>query len=397
MTNELFFNQVSPNLLSQYKQKLQDELKSPNIGHHSLPDEAYSLIDKIREYKKDKTFKNIVLVGIGGSSLGVKALYSFLKDENSEKKLYFLDNTDTFAIFKTLNLPKEDTIFIIASKSGNTIEVISLLKIIIKSLNLSPEQYFKHFICITEPNSNLEKFANSHNIKIFNIKKNVSGRFSVFSAMGILPLELCEIDTKSIINGAKICKNEFENNDIIFQKAYHYIKGDFSSNVIFCYLNKFDLFNKWYIQLWAESLGKNDLNHAPIGLIGSVDQHSFLQLIMEGKKDKTITFIIVENIKKNIEIPKIKLNFLENLSYTENLSLHKLLNLQAKATMQSIINEKVSTDLITLKELDEKNCGFLMYYYELLTSICGIMLEINTYDQPGVEKGKLLLKQMLQK
>lgn len=395
MKNELFFSQVNPNLLTKYKQELQNEIKSQKAGHHNLPDEADFLIDKIRAYKADKSFKNIVLLGIGGSSLGVKALYFFLKNENCEKKLHFLDNTDTDQISTILKLPKKDIVFIIASKSGNTIEVISMLKIIIKAFDLKPEEYKKHFICITQKDSNLEKFAIFHNMDFFNIDKNVSGRFSVFSAMGLLPLELCDIDTKNIIKGAKLCKSKFEDNDIIFQKAYHYIKGEFNANVVFCYLDKFELFNKWYIQLWAESLGKNGFGYSPIGLIGSVDQHSFLQLIMEGKKDKTITFIIVKNIAQNIKIPKIKLDFLEDLSYTENLNLHKLLNSQAKATMKSMINEQISTDLITLEKLDEKNCGFLMYYYELLTSICGIMLKINAYDQPGVEKGKLLLKQML--
>jgi len=160
-------------------------------------------------------------------------------------------------------------------------------------------------------------------------------------------------------------------------------------------------FNKWYIQLWAESLGKKNINGTrqgltPVGLVGPVDQHSFLQLIMEGTRDKTVTFVKVADFEEQIIIPPEAL--FSELDYLSGVSFSKLIDMQADATIEAIEQEKdIPYDVITIDKVDEYNIAELMYSYELLVSIIGAFTQINTYDQPGVEAGKQILKEKLQK
>jgi glucose-6-phosphate isomerase len=180
-------------------------------------------------------------------------------------------------------------------------------------------------------------------------------------------------------------------------------KNRFNINVVFSYSSFLEGFNKWYVQLWGESLGKINVNGTkqaltPIGIIGPVDQHSFLQLIMEGKIDKTITFIKIENFHDDITIPNISLEGLEDLDYLNDIKFKDLINKQADSTIEAIQQLKdIPCDVITIESQDEYNIGKLMYSYKLLTSIVGSFMQINTYDQPGVEIGKFILKEKLKK
>ena len=165
-------------------------------------------------------------------------------------------------------------------------------------------------------------------------------------------------------------------------------------------------FNKWYVQLWAESLGKVNINNTrqaltPIGLVGPVDQHSFLQMIMDGVRDKTVTFIKINNLKDDTIIPKDKTNKFKNLAcdYAEGYRFNDLLNMQADATIQSIQEQDdIPCDVVSIRTVDEYNIAKIMFSYQLLVSCVGSFLQINTYDQPGVEYGKInLAEKFLQK
>lgn len=180
-------------------------------------------------------------------------------------------------------------------------------------------------------------------------------------------------------------------------------KNRFNINVVFSYSASLEGFNKWYIQLWGESLGKININGTkqaltPIGLIGPVDQHSFLQLIAEGKRDKTVTFIKVADFQDNTKIPSNTLDGFEGLEYIDNLEFSKLIDEQANATIESIKQlADIPYDVITINRVDEYNIAKLMFSYQLLTSVVGRFVQINTYNQPGVEAGKIILKEKLQK
>jgi glucose-6-phosphate isomerase len=246
----------------------------------------------------------------------------------------------------------------------------------------------------------LAKFADHYGIKRFVIPANVGGRFSVLSAVGVVPLTLAGFDVTKILEGAKSFGGSVwsRQEDHLLEKAAYYVTHaqHYPINVIFSYSDAFEEFGKWIVQLWGESLGKKNrrgerIGMTPISLIGSVDQHSFLQLIIEGTLNKTVTFIRVEHSDERLLIPNISLPYLEKSDFVNGISFNTLINAQCNATMKSVLDSGVSVDEIIWKQIDEVSVGEMILYYELLTSLCGALLDINTYDQPGVELGKIIL------
>lgn len=403
--NSLFFKTTNLQNITAYANRINDEEQSGDIGYYHLFNTSFNLIEQALNFIKDKQYlKNIVVVGMGGSSCGIKALKDMLFDEkNNDKNLIIIENTSSHTFNKIIsNLNLKDSLFLIISKSGTTIEVISIFKLIISHFNIGFDKLKDYFLIITDENSKLNKQAKQLNIPTFFIPQNVGGRFSILSAVGIIPLSFCGYNTKALLDGAKAAYDDFFINkkEEILQKAYHYCTHKSAHiNVLFSYSDAFKGFNEWYVQLIAESLGKKQgykrVGLTPIALIGAKDQHSFLQLIMDGPKDKTITFLKIKNNKKAPIIPNIKFDFLDSCDFANNVNLHDLLNAQCDATINALIAENLSVDLIELDDLDAWHCGYLMYYYELFTSACGLMLGINTYNQPGVEVGKLILKNIL--
>lgn len=397
--NILHFKLAQSEHIASFARRMNDEKEL--VGYYDLPALSNGIIEQISKLKKSLlNFKNIALVGVGGSSLGVKAIYEMLA--HGQKNLIFFDNLDPFLIEQNLKkISLNDTIFIISSKSGTTIETISIFKCILERFKIVN---FENFIIISDPNSPLEIYAKARNIRVFNIPKNVGGRFSVLSAVGLVPLGLSGVDVSEILNGAMACKAQHlgGDDDTILQKAYHYARHETAKiNVLFSYSSRLASFNDWFVQLWAESLGKKRgykrVGLTPVGLIGSKDQHSFLQLIMEGAKDKTVTFITAKKHEdQNLKLSNLSLDGLQSCDFTNDLEIASVLNAQARATMQALKSENISVDEIRLDSLDAWHSGYLVYYYELLTSATGLMLGINTYNQPGVELAKLLLRQNLE-
>ena len=371
-----------------------------HIGYYDLPNQ--DIVD-IQEHAKTIKQKDIAVIGIGGSTLGTYAIYSFLKRVNSyEKRLFFLESTDPIDInSKVKKLDLNNTLFVVISKSGTTIETISIFKYINSLIKIDRN----NCLIISENDSKLTSYANKQNIKTFEIPKNVGGRFSVFSSVGLVPLAIVGVDIKSLLDGALKVKNSFfekkEYYDTIFEKARFMVenKHRFNINVLFSYSSSLEGFNKWYVQLWGESLGKININGTkqaltPIGLVGPVDQHSFLQLIAQGKRDKTVTFIKVEDYQSKLCIPDVSLDGLEELDYLNSLDFQKLISMQADSTIESLDElGDIPYDVITLDKINEDSISRLMYSYELLTSIVGSFVQIDTYNQPGVERGKEILKQ----
>ncbi len=406
MKNSLYYPQVS---LSDEQIFAEIKKERENIGYYSLPYcETANL--KARLNSLNFTQKQIAIIGIGGSTLGTYAIYNFMKynKQNSKtlnKELFFFESTDPVNLNGTLSqLDLDDTLFIVISKSGTTIETISIFKYLMSITKIDKS----NLLVVSEDDSKLNSFAKVNDINSFEIPKNVGGRFSVLSNVGLVPLYLAGFNIDELLRGAKnISTSFFEQHELydhLIKKArtYYEFKDVYNINAIFSYSQLLEGFNKWYVQLWGESLGKIDVNNTnqgltPIGLLGPVDQHSFLQLIVEGQRDKTVTFIKIKNFKDNTKIAPIKLEGLEELDYINNLDFEDLINLQADATIASVKDYKkdIPIDIIELEEISEYEIGKLLFYYELLTSIVGKFLRINTYDQPGVEGGKIILKEML--
>ena len=216
------------------------------------------------------------------------------------------------------------------------------------------------------------------------------------------------VDVQRLLDGARNIKQSFFDDgyikETLMKKATYYAKNsmDYNINTLFAYSESLDYFTDWYVQLWGESLGKKQRHSSinvgltPIGLIGPKDQHSFLQLIVEGLRDKAVTVLKIETFDDKIKIPNITLKELENLDLMNGIAFCDLINMQADSTMEALLDKKdIPVDTITIKHVDEENIGKLIFYYELLTSIVGQMMNVNTYDQPGVEDGKKILEKKL--
>lgn len=388
------------------------EREQKKSGYYELPFETRAL-RSCQNYMEDnqallETIKDIVIIGIGGSSLGLKAIDGILSHLPHRKDIgsIFLEHTDPIEIQESLlNVKLQDSLFIVISKSGTTIETSSLMKYVIFRYELLKDAQNKsRLVFVTDENSPLHLFAKEENINTLTIAKNIGGRFSVLSSVGILPLMLLGYNIEELLKGAAEFEERFfeRKEEHLLRKAIFLAKNRdrFPINILFSYSSAFKNFNSWYVQLWGESLGKLDIygkkvGLTPISLIGSIDQHSFLQLITQGFMDKTITFISI-NRAKYIEpkIPNFSLKYLESTDFVNNTSFAKLLNFQQIATMETIQNEGIPTDHIEIDELCERSMGILIIYFELLTSCVGGIFNINSYDQPGVEFGKIRLQEM---
>lgn len=388
------------------------ERQNKKSGYYELPFEQKTLKDCYAYIAGHKDFldtiKNIVIIGIGGSSLGLKAIDSLLSHLPARKniQLAFLEHTDPIEIEKSLcNIHTKDTLFVIISKSGTTIETSSLMKYVIHRYDLFKDAQKKsHLLFVTDEDSPLYFLAKDEQISVVTISKNIGGRFSVLSAVGVLPLMLLGYDVAKLLWGAlEFEKNFFDRKEEhLLKKAIFLAKNRdrFPINILFSYSSAFKDFNSWYVQLWGESLGKFDIygkkvGLTPISLIGSIDQHSFLQLITQGLMDKTITFLSIHQAKYiEPKIPYVSFKYLEGTDFVNGTSFAKLLNLQQIATMETIQNEGIPTDHIEIEELCEVSVGKLIIYFELLTSCVGAIFNINSYDQPGVELGKIRLREI---
>ena len=390
------FYQIKSN--TEIFERLQVERKT--IGYYDLP---YQDTTDIKEYVATITKKHIVVLGVGGSSLGARAIYEFLLPSNNyHKDLLFLETVDPLKMNHCLKkVDLNNSQFLVISKSGNTIETISIFKY----LNSLVEINSSNCTIISEAGSALTKFASDNNIKAFDLAQNVGGRFSVFSVVGLVPLAMVGVDIDNLLNGCKRVADSFFAKEgyykPIIRKARFLVenKNKFNINIIFSYSSLLESFNKWYVQLWAESLGKVNINGTrqaltPIGLVGPVDQHSFLQMIVDGVRDKTVTFIKIDDLKDETIIPEDTANKFDSLAcgYAEGYSFNELLNMQADATIQSIQEQdNIPCDVISIRTVDEYNIAKTMFSYQLLVSCIGAFLQINTYNQPGVEYGKINL------
>jgi len=375
-----------------------------HIGFYDLCDQE---TENYHKFAGSVSKKHIVVVGIGGSALGTSAVYEFLDlTHRFDKRLHVLDTTDPLVLTKKMyQIDLEDAFFFLISKSGTTVETISLFKYISTQVKIQRD----NCVIITDKGSALEKFADAESLRSFYIPDNVGGRFSVLSAVGLLPLATVGVDIEELLSGARNIRDSFFNEDkychTLLNKATFYAQqaNTYNINCLFSYSEVFRQFNAWYVQLWGESLGKKQIHSelhvglTPVGLIGPTDQHSFLQLIVEGKRDKTVTVIKIKNFESELSIPEVTLPCLEGLDVLNGYKFSELINMQADSIIESLESlERSPLDVIEIDSVTASEIGSLMMYYELLTALVAKMLDINAYDQPGVEMGKQILKAKLE-
>ncbi len=371
----------------------------------------------VKEYASlvENRFENILVLGIGGSALGglavtealLKPYWNFLTPEqrNNFPRIFFLDNIDPDSIVGLLEvLDLKKTLVNVITKSGDTAETMSQFMIIKDRLQQElGSDYRKNIVATTDKYTGvLKQIADQEGYKTFIIPNDVGGRFSVFSAVGLLPFALVGIDIDEIINGIKdmdlALKNTDINENIAAQNALiHYLldtqKGK-NISVMMPYSSRLRFISDWYIQLWAESLGKEkDLNGnvvnagpTPIKAIGATDQHSQVQLYNEGPNDKIINFIRVEEFDNNLEIPRIF--EYTGIGYLGGKTINNLLNAEADSTKVTLTDFNKPNVTITIPKINGYYIAQLLYMLEVQTAITGALYNINPFDQPGVEQAK---------
>jgi len=315
------------------------------------------------------------------------------------------DNVDPDFIKSNLDvIDLSKTMFNVISKSGTTAEAMSNYLIVRQLLNeqgLNPKD---HFIFTTDPEKGvLNKIIKEDGIKKFSIPPSVGGRFSVLTSVGLISAAVAGIDIEQLVMGAKECKErlfkaELKDNPSAMIALHHMLFGEkgMKITVMFAYSNALYFWADWFRQIWAESLGKatdNDSNIINYGLtpvksIGPTDQHSQVQLYNDGPNDKVITFLKVNRFNSEMKIPPLHTD-IEALAYLGDKTLNKLMEAEQKATAYAVKNHGRPNMTVEFPSIDEKAIGEFIFVYELATTLLGFMMNINPFDQPGVEDGKI--------
>ena len=370
--------------------EIKEDLKKSDRTINIL-DNKFIFNFKIRDLKKFKTFKTIAIIGMGGSILGVEAIYSFLK-KKIKKKVFFFNDLDENKIscFKK-NQKLSKVLFIIISKSGNTIETLS------NTFSLSIiKKNSKNVIIISEKKNNI-LFSLSKKMNLFYIehKDYIGGRFSVLSEVGIIPAYLMGINIfklRSRILDSLSLKNRIYLKDHTTKLASLIKSQKFNDLIFLNYLPELEKFLFWSQQLVAESLGKQNKGFLPVISNAPKDHHSLLQLYLDGPHNKL--FYIFSFEKKSLK--KIKLNKNINIkSFLNKKRLSTIKQAQKNALIKTFKKKKIPFREFRIKEINEETLGKLFSYFIIETIIIGKLLNINPFNQPAVEQVKEYTKELL--
>ena len=341
--------------------------------------------------KKFSKYKNIVVIGMGGSILGAKSIYSFLKTK-IKKEVFFFDNLDVnlHLHFNKIKILK-NSCFIIVSKSGNTLETITNLSIV-----FSKSLFKNKLIFITEMGDNaLNSIANKLNAEIIEHKDFIPGRYSVLSEAGMLPAALMGLNVNKFKNLKKLIQNKNFVSSLIQNVAsiYTFNTQGIRNSVILNYDSSLNDLGYWYQQLVAESLGKKGKGINPILSFGPKDHHSLLQLYLDGPKDKFFTFF---NSSQKEDKFKVSQDIIpNNMRFLKNKNLKFIINAQCNAVKNIFKLKKIPFRQITFNKKNEEELGEIFTFFVLETILLSRLMNINPFDQPSVEEVKIETKKIL--
>jgi len=341
--------------------------------------------------KKFSHYKNIFIIGMGGSILGTKSIYSFLKNK-IKKNVFFFDNLDPnlFAKYKEIKNLK-NSCFIVAGKSGKTIETIINLSTIY-SKNLIKNK----LIIIAEPTDNaLMTIANKYNAEVIEHKDFISGRYSVLSETGMFPAALMGLNLLKFKNLKKLLKNRYFTSTLIQNVAciYTLISKKTNNSVILNYDSNLNDLGYWYQQLVAESLGKKGKGINPMLSFGPKDHHSLLQLYLDGPKDKFFTFFSSNQKEKKFKVFK---DIIPNsMKFLKNKNANFVINAQCKAVKNIFKLKKIPYREISFNKKNEEELGEIFTFFVLETILLSRLMNINPFNQPAVEQVKIETKKIL--
>jgi glucose-6-phosphate isomerase len=363
--------------------------------------------------------ENLVVLGIGGSALGNIALHSALRPITYNlmprklrggPRLFVLDNVDPKLVGDTLDEIKRSdkklkkTVFNVISKSGETAETAAQFLIIREMLRKAiGKNYAQNVVAVTDPEKGtMRTICDKEGYATLPVPEGVGGRFSVLSPVGLFSAAMCGIDIDELLDGAADMDRRCSNSDPTHNPAailafllMELTKLGKTIHVMMPYCNALYLLADWYRQLWAESLGKKVNRNGevvfagatPVKALGTTDQHSQVQLYREGPNDKVFGFVEVEEFDRDVTIPKgLRI---ENLKYLQGRTLGELLAAEKRATEYALVESQRPNFTIRLPHLNAYCVGQFIQLWEIVTAYAGLMLNIDAYDQPAVETGKV--------
>ena len=395
---------------------MKDKRSKGGMDWRDLPHNQSDVVKDILSYaaKMKEEVEYFVVLGIGGSALGPMAvhqalLHPFYNDLPREKrgpKLYIVDNVDPerlINLFQIVDINK--ALFNVVSKSGSTSETMSQFMIVKEMLEkaIGKEAAKERIVATTDHKvGNLIKIAAEEGYKTFIIPSGVGGRFSQLSPVGLLPAAICGIDIEELLAGAAYMDELCNVDDVWKNPAYAYAALNYAALskganicVMMPYADRLKFISDWYVQLWAESLGKRvdnegnvvNIGPTPIKALGATDQHAQVQLFVEGPFDKLVVFIGVDEFHDDIEIPRIFAE-MPNIGFLGGHSHGSLLKAEQMATEFALMKNGKMNMTITLPKVTPHTLGQLLYFFEVATGFMGELMNINAFDQPGVEEGK---------
>lgn len=369
-------------------QKTPSDAKYFKILHQVDAEAEYEKVIKTANLIRAK-FKKIVVLAMGGSTLNPQSIVNLMIDKR-DREIEFVTTTDPVKLKRTAkSISLEDTAFIVISNSGETIEVIAQLEYF-SSFYKDAKICDHFFFVVGESKNTIHSFALKHGCKIIAFDSDVSGRFSTFTTCTTLIIESVGLSSKEFINGANSLKNEFWKNpfsSLPFKSACYLHLLNLPISVILSYTQDSCSLIEWYAQIIGESLGKEKRGVTPIRGVGPEDQHSQLQLYIEGIRNKSFTFIKFNDDESFQENKKLEL--LGNKKVNE---VHDAFYL---ATYESLLSLKLPVRKIEIHKRDEFSIGYLMMLMTFEVVLCGMLMKINPFNQEGVELIKVRARKKL--
>lgn len=390
-------------------------VKSGEIGFPSSFGDKKALEATLALAKKIRAAcSTLVVIGIGGSDLGARTLLRALGKGKGGMDVRFIGaNTDPDEIARfEKDIPWKKTALCLVSKSGETIEPLSTFLYLRKKLEaaVGKKNIARHIVAITDPeHGSLRQLAIKEKYYALDMPPTIGGRFSVFTAVGAFPAACAGIDVAALLSGAQQTYNEFatyapeRNAALQFAALQHaaYVRRGRGITVLMPYADALRDLALWFRQLWAESLGKKldrsghevSVGLTPIAALGATDQHSQIQLYNEGPHDKTITFIEVETFAANVRVPVARVD--DGIGDLGGKPFSEIIHAERRATAESLAANGRPNGTISIGAITPENIGALLAFFMAATAIVGELLDINAYDQPGVEEGKRIMRRLL--
>lgn len=347
-------------------------------------------------------FKTLIVLGTGGSILNPKTLCALKRSEN-DKHIFFADTVDPHIFENELDkVDLNETAFLAISKSGSTLETISQTLIALEySKQILGDNFAKHWFFITDPTDNcFRKLAHEINAKIIDHPLEIGGRYSGLSSVGLLPSAFMGLDIERVRKGAaKIVENLCTKKEKSFVAEgaalyFLFMQKHITISVMLPYIERLSAFTDWYCQIVAESLGKNGKGITPVRSIGPLDQHSQLQLFLDGPKNKFFHIITQQNHCGKYAINNV-FKATKQFDYLHQKNLADILCAEQEATIETLKQKHCPVRHIELTSLDEEALGALMMHMMLEVILVGRLMKIDPFDQPAVEAGKILTKKLL--